>query len=90
MESVVGWDPTLLSALWGAPLSNYPIGRNVKRCLCFVNTWWLSPSSIFGFGHAVYKQGAGGPSIEVTKVWTDHLLVQFDKTLQNKALGVLI
>jgi hypothetical protein len=84
IDLVVGWDATIYSSLDG-----YPIGRNVKRCLCFQNASWFGLSSIFGFGHNVYTRTADGPAIETTKVYTDHLLIQSRKDLQDIALAAL-
>lgn len=81
---LAGWDPTIYSALDG-----YPIGSNVDRCICFQNASWFGISSIFGFGHAVYMRAEDGPTIEVTKVYTDHLLIQSRRDLQDIALGAL-
>lgn len=77
---IVGWDPTVN----GPPLSQYPIGRHVKRCICFQQIAWWLPTSFFA-GRGVYVRKPDGPKIEIKKTTNDHLLVQFDGSLQQIA-----
>jgi hypothetical protein len=88
IDLLIGWDPTVLASLWGAPLANYPIGSNVQRCLCFRNTMWFG-TGMFGFGHGIYARRADGPAIHVTDVWNDHLYVQSNPRLQQIATNEL-
>jgi hypothetical protein len=85
IELLVGFDPTKN----GAPLSNYPIERHVKRCLLFQQTSKLYPSSFIA-GRGVYHRTSDGPVIETTKVKEDHLWVQADKNLQGICTGAIL
>ncbi len=78
VDLLVGFDPTRN----GPPLSMYPIGWRVKRCLCFQQTAWWFPSSMF-YGRGLYVRASDGPQIEVTQVQMDHLWVQSSKRLQD-------
>lgn len=88
IDLLVGFDPTILAAVWGSGLSKYPLGKNVKRALCFTNRLWFG-TGMLGFGHGVYARAPGGPTIETTTVYMDHLMVQSDYGLQQKALDAL-
>jgi hypothetical protein len=82
---LVGFDPTKN----GAPLTNYPIERHVRRCLLFrQKAWWFPSSAIAGRG--VYSRTEDGPKIETTEVHESHLTVQTDFKLQNICTAAIL
>lgn len=80
---LVGYDPTAN----GPSLYNYPIGRNVARCLCYQQTSWIGTSWLFGRG--LYVRNSTGPQIEVTQFRSDHLLVPTRQDLHAKTRAAL-
>lgn len=77
---IVAYDPTV-----NAPL--YPLGPNVKRALSYHQCSRFLTSALFG--GAVMESKPDGPKVEVTNVWSDHLLLQFNSKLHNKTTEAL-
>src|SRR5262249_54810008 len=76
---IVGFDPTKN----GASLSDFPIGNNVKRCICFHQT---NPDL---FGNGAYVRAKDGPVIEVHNFADPHLAGQFYRPLQDIAVAAI-
>ena len=72
IDLIVGYDPS-----WLSPLS--PIGKNVKKTLCY-NAIGLDPA-----GHAIYT----GHNVEVISHVEDHLGVDYDETFHQRTLQEL-
>lgn len=80
IDLVVAYDPTL-----NAP--RFPLGKNVKRALSYHNCSRLGTSLLFG--GAVLTSTPGGPPIEITNIWNEHLLLQWNSALHRKTLDAI-
>lgn len=76
IDLIIAFDPTRN----GPPLSRYPLGRHVKRAVCFCGTGWGPTSLFWGGGHLV------GPQVEHIPTRIDHLFVQASGRLRDIAL----
>ena len=83
IDLIVGYDPTRR----GPPLSNYPIGANVKRCIQYRNTGRLFTNVLFGGG--TYVPAKSGPVIETRNIAQEHLLVQNNSDLHRLTIQAL-
>ena len=80
VDLIVGWDP--------ARKSTRPIDSNVKRCICFRQTFPWSPINwVFGGGY--YTSTPSGPKIEMIRVYDDHVLIQWNESLRHIARDAL-
>lgn len=64
-----------------------PLGRNVKRAICFQQTSCLLTSLLYG--RSVLVSGEGGPIIEVYKRVIDHPLMQYQEDFHQITLDAI-
>jgi hypothetical protein len=83
IDLLVAYDPTVN----GPPLSQYPIGSNVKRAICYRQMGYIATSLMFGRGH-LYST-PGGPKIEEVQVYADHLYVPYISALHERTRAAL-
>jgi dienelactone hydrolase len=76
IDLILAFDPTRN----GPPLSQYPLGKHVKKAICFCGAGYGPTSLFWGGGHLV------GPQVEHIPTKVDHLFVQDSKKLRNIAL----
>lgn len=74
IDLIVGYDPTRR----GPPLSNYPIGKNVRHCIQYNNRGLLFTNLFVGKGAYVNN---GCPSFLSYDITDEHLLVQYNQKL---------
>jgi len=75
IDLIVAFDPTRQ----GASLSDYALGKHVRRAICFKGVGYWPSSWFAGGGQLV------GPQVEVIPTSTDHLMMQFDNRLRTLA-----
>ena len=82
VDLIIGWDP--------ARKNSEPVTSNVKRCICFKQSFPWSPMDwIFGGGSYTAATYPRGPNIETIKIYDDHVLIQWNESLRHIARDAL-
>jgi hypothetical protein len=83
IDLLAAYDPTVN----GPPLSQFPIGKNVKRAICYRQMGFVLTSMFVGRGYL--RAAADGPTIEEHRFTADHLYVPYMQSLHDRTLQAL-